>query len=151
MAENKEELEKEAEKEEESVGQTSGGSGGSKPQRGLLFHAIISAFVSIIISAAMIGGYAKMEQSKTPKFYSFDLSTVIQQKEVEIMKHPGKDMKAEINDYMNQLSNYINSYAKDGIVLVTGASVGNSPYIKDITSGFTKSGNSTNANSTASK
>jgi cell division protein FtsB len=138
VAEDKEEqLEKEAEREEESVGQTSGGgAGGSKPQRGLLFHAIISAFVSIIISAAMIGGYAKMEQSKIPKFYSFDLSTVIQQKEVEIMKHPSKDMKAEISAYMNQLSSYINSYAKNGVVLVTGASVGNSPYVKDITSGF---------------
>ena len=144
MVENKEEmLEKEAEKEEKLVGQSSGDSGGSKPQRGLLFHAIVSAFVSIIISAAMIGGYAKMEQSKIPKFYSFDLSTVIQQKEVEIMKHPDKDMKAEINDYMNRLSNYINSYAKSGIVLVTGASVGNSPYVKDITSGFVKDANAT--------
>jgi len=144
VAEDKEEqLEKEAEREEESVGQTSGGDGGSKPQRGLLFHAIISAFVSIIISAAMVGGYAKMEQSKIPKFYSFDLSTVIQQKEVEIMKHPSKDMKAEISAYMNQLSSYINSYAKKGIVLVTGASIGNSPYVKDITSGFVKDANST--------
>jgi hypothetical protein len=146
VAEDKEEqLEKEAEREEESVGQTSGGDGGSKPQRGLLFHAIISAFVSIIISAAMIGGYAKMEQSKIkiPKFYSFDLSTVIQQKEVEIMKHPSKDMKAEISAYMNQLSSYINSYAKKGIVLVTGASVGNSPYVKDITSDFVKNANAT--------
>jgi len=144
VVENKEEmLEKEAEKEEKLVGQSSGDSGGSKPQRGLLFHAIVSAFVSIIISAAMIGGYAKMEQSKIPKFYSFDLSTVIQQKEVEIMKHPDKDMKAEINDYMNRLSNYINSYAKSGIVLVTGASVGNSPYVKDITSGFVKDANAT--------
>ena len=148
MAETKEEkLEREAEESEEAFSQNqSGGSkdgnGGSK-MRSAYFHFMISFFTSLIVSAAMLGGYAKMEQSKIPQFYSFDLSSTIQQKEVEIMKHPGKNMKADIDAYMGKLSSYINSYAKNGIVLVTGASVGNSPYIKDITSGFEKNANAT--------
>ncbi|MEM3830370.1 MAG: hypothetical protein QXP36_14330 [Conexivisphaerales archaeon] len=128
------ELEAEAEKEEESIGSSKL----NPKRRGLLYHFLISFVAGLLASAIMVGAYARMIAPKLPQFYSFDLSSVIQQKEVEIMKNPNKNMKAEIAAYMDSLQKYINSYASHGIVLVTGASIGSSPYVKDITNGFIK-------------
>lgn len=138
-------LEKEAEAEEEQAGKPSSNSYFSPKLRGLLFHFLISFVAGILASSIVVYIYAT-HVPKIPKFYSFDLSTMIQQKEVQILKHPNQNMKAEIDAYISNLQKYVNSYASHGIVFVTGVSIGNSPYVKDITKGFT--GSAANANQT---
>jgi len=76
--------------------------------------------------------------SPEPLYYTFDLDKALSFEETKIVKNPQTNMKQEISQYMNDMNNYISSYSSKGMVFVSGAVIGKSPYVQDITKGFIK-------------
>lgn len=102
------------------------------------FYNFTVSFVAGLLAAFLVVNLYNTYIRPQPRFYQFNLSDVLKEEETKILKNKNVDMKKEINAFMELMRQYVDYYAKDGIVFVGGATIGDSPYIKDITSEFVK-------------
>ena len=108
---------------------------GHKQDVGIVSVFIISFLMGIL--ASMITVYLYTTQiSPAPHYYTFNLNKIIKQEEKRVFANKNINMTTEISTYMRNIKNFIDGYAKHGIVFVGGATVGNSPYVTDITQEF---------------
>jgi len=99
--------------------------------------AVITFALSFLVSVITINIYSSYI-NPAPKFYAFDLFSVVKAEQDYLMKHKKYDVGKSLEKYFHEVNDYLSNYQKDGIVLVKGATVGVSPFIRDITDGFIK-------------
>ncbi len=108
-------------------------------KQNLLMTFLISFVTGLITASIVLAIYVSYVRHPV-RFYSFNLARVVDEMKNNIMhsKKSSKEIKKEINSYMTAVGEYVNSFSKKGIVFVGGATIGKSPYVKDITKGFEK-------------
>lgn len=114
--------------------------GDLNPPQSVLLTFLISFVTGILTASFVLFIYLHYIKPPPLRYYRFDLSKVMSTVERKIMKN-GKDMsrddiKATIDSYISAIGSYVNFYAGKGIVFVGGATIGNSPFVIDITGGF---------------
>lgn len=110
------------------------------PSQSVLLTFLISFVTGILTASFVLFIYLHYIKPPPLRYYRFNLSEIMGTVEKKIMKDgrnlSREDIKRTVDSYISAVGAYVDFYAKRGIVFVGGATIGNSPYITDITGGF---------------